>query len=331
MRAQFSDPVNIELGQRSLRAYERFADELGQEIDLHQVGLPLPARRPRPRRGVRGQRRAAELPRRPEPDDLARRGEGALADGRARRDPGRGLVARGRALHARVRRAGVRRRRPSRRRPHRHALRGDRDRGRRRAGARRAHRRRPDRHRHGRLRRRRLVARGRGDGRRRPARRAAAPADPDDRADAGARPGDAVHDRLRDQPLLPPRGPGAAARHVRPRRAARLRARSHRRLAAAARRGDRAAGARARRRRHRLRLGRALRDDARPQRAGGGGRRGLAVPLRHRLLRPRLPDGPGDRRGAARPGARPHPARRRRRALGRPVRRAGVRPELNIV
>jgi sarcosine oxidase subunit beta len=38
VRAQFSDPVNIELGQRSLRAYERFADELGQEIDLHRSG-----------------------------------------------------------------------------------------------------------------------------------------------------------------------------------------------------------------------------------------------------------------------------------------------------
>jgi sarcosine oxidase subunit beta len=38
VRAQFSDPVNIELGRRSLRAYERFAEELGQEIDLHRSG-----------------------------------------------------------------------------------------------------------------------------------------------------------------------------------------------------------------------------------------------------------------------------------------------------
>lgn len=38
VRAQFSDPVNIELGQRSLRAYERFAEELGQEIDLQKSG-----------------------------------------------------------------------------------------------------------------------------------------------------------------------------------------------------------------------------------------------------------------------------------------------------
>jgi len=38
VRAQFSDPVNIELGLRSLAAFERFADETGQEIDLHRVG-----------------------------------------------------------------------------------------------------------------------------------------------------------------------------------------------------------------------------------------------------------------------------------------------------
>ena len=38
MRAQFSDPVNIELGLRSLRVFETFRDTFGQEIDLHQVG-----------------------------------------------------------------------------------------------------------------------------------------------------------------------------------------------------------------------------------------------------------------------------------------------------
>ncbi len=38
VRAMFSDPVNIELGRRSLRAYERFADDHGQEIDLHRSG-----------------------------------------------------------------------------------------------------------------------------------------------------------------------------------------------------------------------------------------------------------------------------------------------------
>ena len=38
VRAQFSDEVNVELGLRSLRAFETFREELGQEIDLHQVG-----------------------------------------------------------------------------------------------------------------------------------------------------------------------------------------------------------------------------------------------------------------------------------------------------
>ena len=38
VRAMFSDPVNIELGLRSLRAYERFGEEPGQEIDLHRSG-----------------------------------------------------------------------------------------------------------------------------------------------------------------------------------------------------------------------------------------------------------------------------------------------------
>lgn len=38
VRAQFSDPVNIELGQRSLDAFERFAQRPGGEIDLVQNG-----------------------------------------------------------------------------------------------------------------------------------------------------------------------------------------------------------------------------------------------------------------------------------------------------
>lgn len=38
VRAQFSDPVNVQLGQRSLRAFETFAERLGQEIDFRQVG-----------------------------------------------------------------------------------------------------------------------------------------------------------------------------------------------------------------------------------------------------------------------------------------------------
>ncbi|GAA4840745.1 FAD-binding oxidoreductase [Saccharopolyspora rosea] len=38
VRAQFSDPVNIELGRRSLRAFEDFARRPGGEIDLKQHG-----------------------------------------------------------------------------------------------------------------------------------------------------------------------------------------------------------------------------------------------------------------------------------------------------
>ncbi len=38
VRAQFSDPVNIALGARSLGAFENFPERPGQVIDLHQVG-----------------------------------------------------------------------------------------------------------------------------------------------------------------------------------------------------------------------------------------------------------------------------------------------------
>jgi len=38
VRAQFSDPLNIAIGLRSLEAFERFAERPGAEIDLHRVG-----------------------------------------------------------------------------------------------------------------------------------------------------------------------------------------------------------------------------------------------------------------------------------------------------
>jgi sarcosine oxidase subunit beta len=38
VRAQFSDPLNIAVGLRSLEAFERFAERPGAEIDLHRVG-----------------------------------------------------------------------------------------------------------------------------------------------------------------------------------------------------------------------------------------------------------------------------------------------------
>ncbi|MDF2968578.1 MAG: dependent oxidoreductase [Nocardioidaceae bacterium] len=46
VRAQFSDAVNIELGLRSLRTFERFHETFGQEIDLHQVGYLFLLERP---------------------------------------------------------------------------------------------------------------------------------------------------------------------------------------------------------------------------------------------------------------------------------------------
>jgi sarcosine oxidase subunit beta len=38
VRAQFSDPLNIAIGLRSLEAFERFPERPGAEIDLHRVG-----------------------------------------------------------------------------------------------------------------------------------------------------------------------------------------------------------------------------------------------------------------------------------------------------
>ena len=38
IRAQFSDPLNIAIGLRSIDAFTRFGERPGAEIDLHQVG-----------------------------------------------------------------------------------------------------------------------------------------------------------------------------------------------------------------------------------------------------------------------------------------------------
>ena len=38
IRAQFSDPLNIAIGLRSIESFERFGERPGAEIDLHQVG-----------------------------------------------------------------------------------------------------------------------------------------------------------------------------------------------------------------------------------------------------------------------------------------------------
>jgi len=46
VRAQFSDEVNVRLGQRSLQAYTDFPHRPGQQIDLHQVGYLFLLSRP---------------------------------------------------------------------------------------------------------------------------------------------------------------------------------------------------------------------------------------------------------------------------------------------
>jgi sarcosine oxidase subunit beta len=46
VRAQFSDAVNIQLGLRSLRTFETFREQFGQEIDLQQVGYLFLLERP---------------------------------------------------------------------------------------------------------------------------------------------------------------------------------------------------------------------------------------------------------------------------------------------
>ena len=68
------------------------------------------------------------------------------------------------------------------------------------------------------------------------------------------------------------------------------------------------------------RLGRALRGDPGPQRAHRALDDHAERPVRHRLLRPRLPAGPGRRRSRPRPAPRPHAVRGHRTALRRPLR-----------
>src|SRR4051812_22300319 len=46
VRAQFSEPANIALGQRSLRFFERFAEDLGTDIGFQRVGYLFVLRTP---------------------------------------------------------------------------------------------------------------------------------------------------------------------------------------------------------------------------------------------------------------------------------------------
>ncbi|MEZ4595981.1 MAG: FAD-binding oxidoreductase [Chloroflexota bacterium] len=99
IRATFSDPGNIQLGQRSLEAFERFDAEFGTDIEAATGGLPVPVSdtRTRPTRWPRARRsrtasaatRGSSRPARPRPfqpylDPQALVGASLLAQGRLR-------------------------------------------------------------------------------------------------------------------------------------------------------------------------------------------------------------------------------------------------------
>ena len=337
VRAQFSDRVNIELGRaqpadvRALRA-----SSSARRSTCTRSGylflLDSPDARRRRSSGTSRSRTSSACP-----AGCISVGRGrALSpligtDGLARRR----LLAHRRALHARSRWCSGTPPRPAahgaRLMPHcaghRHRDRGRPDRRRRRpraAGSRPT----PSSARPGAW-----SARGRRVGGRRPAGDAAAPPDPGHRADPRARPGDAVHDRLRHQLLLPPRRPRPAAGHVRPAR----------RPPGSSWTGP-TPGCPASARPWSavpppsldvgIASGWAGLYEMTPDHNAliGEAALGQPVPLRHRLLRPRLPDGPGRRRGHARPLPRP-PARASTSAASTRAAspRTGTRPELNIV
>ena len=267
VRAQFSDRINIELGARSLEAFGRFAERPGQEIDLHRVGylflLSTPAAVASFERDVALQNELGVPTRMIEVAEAAALSplietDGLLAaayspdDGHCTPESVVLGYASGARRHGATLLTGV-------------TVNGIDVHGG--GGPHGAHRPRPDHRGRRRLRRRGVVARDRGDGGHPAARHAHAPPGPLHRTDARPGRGRAVHHRLRDQLLLPPRRPWPAAGHVRPRPGARLPPRLLRRLAAPPRRGHRGPHPAAARRRPRQRVGRALRGDPGPQRA----------------------------------------------------------------
>ena len=320
VRAQFSDRINIELGARSLEAFGRFARRPGQEIDLHRVGylflLSTPATVASFERDVALQNELGVPTRIIEvaeaealspliatdgllaaaysPDDGHCTPESVVlgyADRRARHGATllTGVTVTGIDVHGGEVPHGAT---PT-------AVRSPR---------------------HRRLRRRSVVARDRGDGRHLAARHAAAPPDPLHRADARPGRGRPVHHRLRDQLLLPPRRPRPADGHVRPRPGARLPPRLlddwlPRLGAAIETRAPRLLDVG-------LGGGWAGLYEVTPDHNAliGAARRLTRLPVRHRLLRPRLPAGPGRRRSRPRPAPGPHAVRGHRTALRRPLR-----------
>ena len=230
VRAQFSDEINIELGQRSLAAFADFARRPGWEIGMHRVGylfvltheedveafarsVALQNRLGVPSRMVdRGAVQELCPPLRV--DDVLC-GAFSPSDGHATPDSVvQGYAAGARALGAHLETDCdvLERARRGRRNPRdRHEQRDDRDPSRRVCGGR-------------------VVARLRGAGGRGPSGDPLAPPGPVHRADAGVAGAVPDDDRLRHQFLLPPGGARRPDGHGRAWRADRLRGRRERRL-----------------------------------------------------------------------------------------------------
>ena len=162
VRATFSDPGNIALGQRSLEAFERFDRDLRRRHRAAAGRLPVPVPHRRRARPGGAQHRGPAEPRRQQPDDHPGRGRRAQPAARPVRAGRRVVLPARRLRRPRPGGRGVRRGRRRARgatvleqtEVHRH--RDDR-----RRDPRGAHRPGPDRHRSGGLRRRRLVRPGR--------------------------------------------------------------------------------------------------------------------------------------------------------------------------
>ncbi|CAA9489584.1 MAG: Sarcosine oxidase beta subunit, partial [uncultured Solirubrobacteraceae bacterium] len=291
-----------------------------------QGRLPLPPADPGPRRDVRGGARPPARGGRPEPADRPPRGPGAVPAPRSGRLRRRRVLAVRRARPSDGGRRGLRGLRPPPRRARGVRVRGHGHRRPRRGDHGGAHLARGGPDVDGGLRGGAVVARDRRHGRRR-ARRPAHPA-----ADRLQRPADAagaaaaVHDRLRQHLLLPHRGRGRPAGHVRSGPGPGVRPRVLRGVASGPAPGGRPLRALARGGPRAPRVGGAVRDDAGRQRARGGEPGGEPLPLRDRLLRPRVLPGPGRGGGRGRPRPRRAAVHGRDGAAGRALRRARPDP-----
>ena len=85
VRAQFSDPLNIAIGLRSIDAFTRFAERPGAGDRPPPGRVPVPPRPRGGRRALRGERCSPERARRAEPLRRPRRGARPVPDRRTRR------------------------------------------------------------------------------------------------------------------------------------------------------------------------------------------------------------------------------------------------------